>query len=319
MSTPPPSRRAVIAASLAATAGGLGVSVPALASHAQARETPEPPAGRRIFKSLKLGMFSEDIPIVEKFRILKDVGFDGVELDAPGGQDKAECLAASAQTGLPIEGVVNDKHWQIRMSSPEEATRDEAVGHMLEAIRQCWLVRGDSVLLVPGHGQDGTEAEIADRAEAAIRQCLPLAGFLGVRIAIENVWNRMFYDHDGPDSQSADALAAFIDRFDSPLVGVHFDIGNHQRYGPPAEWILTLGRRIVKLDVKDWSPKDGFCPIGQGAVDWPAVRASLQEIGFVGWAAAEVAGGDREQMRRISEQMDEVLGLRPEAPASTVG
>ena len=95
----------------------------------------------------------------------------------------------------------------------------------------------------------------------------------------------------------------------SPLVGVQFDIGNHQKYGRPDKWIGTLGPRIVKLDVKDWSVKDGFCEIGRGDVEWPAVREAIKEIGFTGWAAAEVEGGDRERMLANSRQMDEVLTL----------
>jgi hexulose-6-phosphate isomerase len=301
------SRRTLLIGSLAAAAGAARI---AIAGKPLALVQPELDMhDRGIFKSLKLGMFNEEIPLLGKFKFLKEVGFDGVELDAPHGPDPGECLAASEQTGLLIDGNVNDRHWQIRMSSPDEATRDQAVEIMLQAIRQCWQVRGDTVLLVPGHGQDGSQETIADRAEAAIRRCLPLAGLLGVTIAIENVWNHMFYDHEGPADQSADALAAFIDRFDSPLVGVQFDIGNHQKYGRPAEWIRTLGRRIVKLDVKDWSVEKGFCEIGEGDVDWPAVREALAEIQFTGWAAAEVGGGDRERMKVISGQMDEVLGL----------
>lgn len=268
-----------------------------------------PGQDKRIFKSLKLGMFSENIPILEKFKFLREAGFDGVELDAPHGQNINECLAASDATGLVIDGVVNDKHWQVRMSSADEKVRDDAVGIMQRAIQHCWFVRGKTVLLVPGHGDDGSQDEIADRAEESIRACLPVAGQLGITIAIENVWNKMFYDHDGPPTQSADALATFVDRFKSPLVGVQFDIGNHQKYGRPNQWIRTLGQRIVKLDVKDWSVKDGFCEIGKGDVDWPAVREALKEIDFIGWAAAEVEGGDRERMKVISRQMDEVLGL----------
>lgn len=301
-----PSRRTLLAGTLAATAGFV---LPAVDPSPAAVQPDVPGPDRKIFKSLKLGMFNEDLPIGEKFTLLKKAGFDGVELDAPHGPDPAECLAASEKTGLLIDGNVNDKHWEIRMSSPEKATRDQAIEIMQRAIRQCWEVRGDTVLLVPGHGQDGSQDEIADRAEAAIRRCLPLAGLLGVTIAIENVWNHMFYDHDGPADQSADALAAFIDRFDSPLVGVQFDIGNHQKYGKPADWIRTLGRRIVKLDVKDWSVEKGFCEIGEGDVDWPAVREALAEIQFTGWAAAEVGGGDRERMKVISGQMDEVLAI----------
>src|SRR5688572_18174022 len=199
-----PSRRSLIAGSVLAAAGAAR-SVAFAGSDPLAQDgdatMPSPPDNRRIFKSLKLSMFSQDLPIVEKFTILKKAGFDGVELDAPHGQDPAECLAASEKMGLLIDGNVNDRHWEIRMSSPDEATRDQAVDIMQRAIRQCWQVRGDTVLLVPGHGQDGTQEEIADRAEAAIRRCLPLAGLLGVTIAIENVWNHMFYDHEGPADQ----------------------------------------------------------------------------------------------------------------------
>jgi hexulose-6-phosphate isomerase len=91
---------------------------------------------------------------------------------------------------------------------------------------------------------------------------------------------------------------------------VQFDIGNHQKYGPPAAWIRTLGKRIVKLDCKDWGKQPGFSKIGQGDVDWPAVRQALLEIGYSGWAAAEVSGGGKEQLREISEQMDQVFALK---------
>src|SRR5690606_3569241 len=150
---------------------------------------------------------------------------------------------------------------------------------------------------------------IEDLAEAGIRQVLPLAARLGVIIALENVWNSMFYEHDGPSDQSADRLAAFVDRFDSPYLGVQFDIGNHQKYGRPGDWIRTLGKRIVKLDVKDWGTEGGFVKIGDGDVDWSDVRKALEEINYTGWAAAEVAGGGRERMADISRRMDEALGL----------
>jgi hexulose-6-phosphate isomerase len=39
------------------------------------------------------------------------------------------------------------------------------------------------------------------------------------------------------------------------------------------------------------------------------VRAALGEIGFEGWATAEVPGGGVDRLRDISERMDRVLGL----------
>lgn len=65
-----------------------------------------------------------------------------------------------------------------------------------------------------------------------------------------------------------------------------------------------LGHRIVKLDVKDWGVSQGFCKIGEGDVDWADVRRALKEIGYTGWATAEVGGGDRERMKDIKQRMD---------------
>ncbi len=84
----------------------------------------------------------------------------------------------------------------------------------------------------------------------------------------------------------------------------YFDIGNIQRFGKPAEWIRTLGKRIVKLDVKDWGVKNGFSKIGEGDVDWPEVRKALKEINYSGWATAEVKGGDKERCAEILKNMN---------------
>ena len=51
-------------------------------------------------------------------------------------------------------------------------------------------------------------------------------------------------------------------------------------------------------------------PIGEGSEDWPAVRKALADVGYTGWATAEVAGGDEKWLAEVSERMDKVLGLR---------
>lgn len=301
-------RSFLITAASAATAAAIA---PDLAGAAEAKTVATTPGvvKPRIYKSLKFGMFNEKLPIAEKFKILKDLGFDGVELNAPHGPDKEECLAASQATGLKIDGTVNDVHWKIRMTDPKPEVRAKSTGHMLEAIRQCHRCGGHTVLLVPGHGRDGSIQQVEDRSIAEIQKCLPLCAELGVAIAIENVWNAMLYDPKGPDNQSADRFATYVDRINSPWVGMQFDIGNHQRFGKPAEWIRTLGRRIIKLDVKDWGKANGFCKIGDGDVAWDDVCQALADIGYHGWAAAEVGGGDRKRMAEVAANMDKVFNF----------
>lgn len=293
---PPFSRRAFLhgsaLASLAAAIGPLRIQA----------ESSDLPAGLAIKKSLKWGMIRVQGSVLDKFRLLRSIGFDGVELDSPGGVDKAEALQASQETGLPIEGIVNATHWNVRHSDPDPKVRAQARVNLGAALRDAKLVGADSVLLVPGKVTD-PETENHDqvwrRSIADIHEMIPLAEELQVRILIENVGNGFCADPH--------QFAAYIDAIDSPWVGVHFDIGNHIWQGPPAEWIRILGSRIRKLDVKDRSKGRERRKIGEGDADWPAVRQALKELGYRGWAAAEVEGGDAGRLREVLRRMNEVL------------
>ena len=59
----------------------------------------------------------------EKFQILKELGYDGVELDSPGGQNKDEAKRASEKVGLPTHGVVDSIHWGTTLSDPSAEVR----------------------------------------------------------------------------------------------------------------------------------------------------------------------------------------------------
>ena len=87
-------------------ASGLALAAAALPALGQAEIDDKPRLKSRILKSIKFGMFGGKLPVAEKFRILKEIGYDGVELNSPGGVDKKQALAASRETGLPIHGVV---------------------------------------------------------------------------------------------------------------------------------------------------------------------------------------------------------------------
>ena len=264
----------------------------------------------RLKKTLKIGMITASGGgLVERFRIAKAAGFDGVELDVPGA-DVAEAKRAIAESGLPVDGSVCAKHWQVRHTSPDAATRAEALGLLLQAIRDTHAVGGHSVLLVVGKGEDGPEEEIWPRSVDNIAKAIPLAGELGVQILVENVWNQFLYDHDGDATQTAEKFVRYIDDFRSPWVGMQFDIGNHWKYGSMGDWIRALGQRVRKLDIKGFSRAEGkFTPIGSGDIDYADVRRALHEINFHGWAAAEVSGGDEASLRTVAREMDVAFGL----------
>ena len=82
---------------------------------------------------------------------------------------------------------------------------------------------------------------------------------------------------------------------------------------------VVLGRRVAKLDVKEYDLKIAMnqgmrkafaVPIGQGSIEWSKVRSELKGIEYEGWATAEVSGGDRQRLAEIFEQMNQVLDLK---------
>ncbi|MEE2989727.1 MAG: TIM barrel protein, partial [Planctomycetota bacterium] len=143
-----------------------------------------------------------------------------------------------------------------------------------------------------------------------IAKAVPLAEELNVAIAIENVWNKFCYDHFGNHEQTVDKYLRYVDEFDSPMVGMQFDIGNHWKYGSMGDWIRALDKRVVKLDVKGFHRQnDAWAKIGDGDIDFDDVCRALREIKFRGWCAAEVSGGNSERLQEISDNMDRVFNL----------
>ena len=262
-----------------------------------------PSAKGRIYKSVKWGMIEVDGSVLDKFQLQKELGYDGMELVSPSDLKADEVRRASEQTGMPVHGLVDMKHWEIRLSSPDSAVRDQGVAILEQCLRDCKAFGGSSVLLVPGRvsGPDETHDDVWQRSILEIRKVLPLASKLGVWILIENVWNGF--------CETPELMRDYIDEIASPWVGAYFDIGNCRKFGRSEDWVRTLGRRIVKLDVKDWGDTEGFCKIGDGDVDWPAVRQALADIGFAGWCTAEVSGGGRQELADIARRMDHVLML----------
>ena len=258
-------------------------------------------------KTLKIGMIRSDGSLTDKFKLAKQAGFEGVELSVPG-VDAEAAKQASKASGLIIDGTVGNYHWGERHSDPSETVRATALDKLKQGLRDTAALGADTMLLVPAHGKDGSDTEVYDRAFAAIKEALPIAEETKVSILIENVWNDFLYDHEGGNDQTADKLAAFIDALDSPWLGVQYDIGNHWKYGDPAGWIRTLGKRIKKLDIKGFSREKGqFTKITEGDIDWPSVKQALRDIEFTGWLAAEVGGGGLDRLEEVEKNMENAL------------
>jgi hexulose-6-phosphate isomerase len=300
MNEPEPDRRTFLHQSGAvATAAAVG----ALASTRTATADDDQPsrANRgRIYKAIKGGGRPNQAAYAKQFKAIAELGFDGIEGVSPGVSNPQALLAALDETNFPVHGVVDMVHWKDRLSSPNAEVRARGLAALEQALRDAHSFGGSSVLLVPGRvtGSEESHDHVWKRSIAQIRQALPLAAKLGIRILIENVWNGF--------CETPEQLRDYIDEIGSPWVGVYFDIGNVRKFGPSEDWIRLLGTRIVKLDVKDWGQKNGFCPLGEGDVNWPEVCAALAEVNFTGWATREGSDGS---LAETAKRMDALLKL----------
>ena len=298
-----------------------GAAVAPLAAAENAAATPariiSPPAGKRLLLSCKLGMIAKErdgkkLSVTERLSMAKDAGFDGVDFDEAGNFTPEQARDAVRESGVFVHNAINHAHWNVRLTDAKAEVREKARANLEHCLRVSHAAGGSGVLIVVGKSDDGSAGEIEERCRAEMKKALPVAAALGQMILVENVWNRMMYDHDKGPEQSADGFVKFLDSFKSPWVAMYYDIGNHWKYGQPGDWIRSFAHRCVKLDVKGFSrAKNKFVDITSADDDlpWAEVRKALNDIGFAGWATAEVGGGDVKRLTTVREQMQKAFGV----------
>ena len=135
---------------------------------------------RRIRKAVKLGMVAGDQPLLQKFRLLNRLGYDGVELDSPNNLDPDEVIAARDETGLIIHGVVDSVHWRSPLSDPDASVRAQGRAALETALGDCHRYGGTTVLLVPAVvNKRVSYVDAFARSHREIQTVLPLAESLG--------------------------------------------------------------------------------------------------------------------------------------------
>jgi hexulose-6-phosphate isomerase len=264
---------------------------------------------RNLQKAIMYSTIGVKGSVLEKFRAVKEAGFEGVE--PMGAMDRDEVLAAFKETGLKAASVCDHIHWVKPLSAMEESTRKLGLGGLLHSLQDAHAYGAGSVLLVPGIARDGVSYEQCwERSIVEIKKAIPVAKELGVKISIENVGNNFI--------TTPEQATAYLDAINSEWVGWHFDIGNVGRnYGPAERWIQVLGKRIVRIHVKDFSARppasggSGDRPkLLDGGTNWPAVMKALDGAGYQGWGISEQPSNqaaDIESARDLAQRMDRIF------------
>ena len=305
--------KAGVTAAGVAVAGGAGLGEVAFARElngeervdGEIREAGARAAGKlAIKKGLVWDMLPEKMTVAERMKLAKDCGFDVVQAPTTPEERDAEELKSTAEAaGIRIDSVMNMDHWKYPLSSGDAAVVTKSMEGMRTSLRNAKLWGADAVLLVPAVVNPETSyLEAWRRSQKQIRELIPIAAELKVVIAIEEVWNKFLL--------SPLEMKRYIGEFESPWIRAWFDVGNVVLYGYPQDWIRTLGKSIYKVHLKDFKRKpDGYAwvNLGDGDVDWKAVRQAFADVGYAGSAIAELDGGDEAYLKDVSARIERLL------------
>jgi hexulose-6-phosphate isomerase len=281
----------------------------ALAASLGAQDKQTPPRKRALKKAVGWDMIGAGKTAGAKLALIKQLGFDGVELPSPSDLNLDEIAAGLKANSLGVSELVGSHHWSEPLSDGDAAVRAKGLAALETGLRDCKKIGASSLLVVPAVVNANVSYDQAwERSLAELKKLVPLAKELEVHITIENVWNGFLL--------SPLEAARYVDALESDWVGWHFDVGNVINFGWPEQWIRILGKRIKKLHIKEFSRKKrndeglwkGFdVKLGDGDNNWPAVMAALDEVGYSGWGTAEVSGGGEDELRDVAARMDRIF------------
>lgn len=272
------------------------------------------------------GGLDGNLAVEEFLGIAKKHRFDAVELAISEtgalGLDTSESrcneiLDLADRIGIEVASVASGVYWERSLGDALESSRDRARRDIEKMLQVTSWLRCKTLLTIPGSvdvfflpdRERLAYEHVWKHATEGIRAVLPTAERCGVRMGIENVWNKFLL--------SPHEMAEFIDQFDSPYVGAYVDVANLMRVGYPEDWLRHLGDRVVGIHFKDYRVSvgtiDGFVDLLEGDVNWTEVMAAVINIGYSGPIAAEMIPGYKHfpevRIANTSNAMDAILSL----------
>lgn len=221
--------------------------------------------------------FGYDLPIEQRYHLIKAAGFNGVMLwwsEGFGRGDYQRGPEFVRNAGLFIENI----HTPIQ--NQNDLWLDNQDG---EALTACYLQCVDdcaqwNIPTMVVHLPEDTYSpntlgleriwRIAEKAER-----------LDVNVALENLKN-------------FNNLSFILAQVDSPRIGFCYDCGHHYRYYPEMDLLSIYGSRMMAMHLHDNYGEAMHRLPFDGTVDWPMAMRNVAMAGYTGATAIEAMNWD---------------------------
>ena len=212
------------------------------------------------------------------FALARQIGLDGVQINMGGvgngmhlrkPEVQKAYIEAAKTSGLEIASLAIGE-----MNSVPLKRDPRAAEWLADSIGVCKAL-GLKVTMPAcfGNGDlDMAKTDDIDHLVKVLQDVAPHAEKEGILIGLESYL-------------SAEDNIKILDRVASPAMKVYYDVGNSTDKGRDVtKEIRLLGSRICEFHAKD----NGFM-LGQGRIDFKAVRKAMDDVGYRGWIQIEAA------------------------------
>ncbi|HSW46853.1 MAG TPA: sugar phosphate isomerase/epimerase family protein [Phycisphaerae bacterium] len=264
-----------------------------------------------MLKGIQARQSTADEPgLLEVAADARRAGFDAVEPVLTGGG----CLSLATDdmavrrmgdawrgAGLAVASLACPLPNDRLLTTGDEQGRLEAQRIIAAALdRAAWL---GAYTMVVDAGRGRPEQESPGRQVRYVDAINALNGTLRT-LAFEAEARAVILAIENPADEfllSPVEMRDLIDEVGSPWVQMCLNVGRVRRHGCPADWIDTLGPRIVEVHATDWhATRQRCCALGEGDVDWPAVMAAWKRQDYQGPIVCEGGENPADAARRLN-------------------
>lgn len=245
----------------------------------------------------------------EALPLAAELGFAGVEFSISARDPAGNVLAdragwdmlkrQSAETGVAVCSLCVGNLGV--MLTGDAGAREQGIRVATETIVAAAELDARLILCAMDAPPEQPYEESFARWVDGFSEIMPVAEGAGVVMAPESVGQT--------HPQSVERFRRLVAAIDSPQIGVYFDVGNAHTQGfDPAADLRDLGDLVSQIHTKE---PDRIPLMGKGPLDWDAIFAAIDAIGYDGWLVLETATGDDANASAVynREFLEQRLGM----------